>query len=197
MKTKNDAPVKFLAGKAVDPILTLYFQINHLKQLYRQGWLRKGNDVPEKSCESVAEHCFGMTLLALFVCDLYFSTLDRTKVVLMCLIHELGEIIHGDPRATEDCVEKELKYQRERSAIISLLKDFPNSSEYLSLWEEFEKNKSPEARLVKQLDKLEMALQSKIYTMQYGNNLQEFLDHIRPYLESEDLKRILDQVEAI
>src|ERR1035437_6300191 len=187
MRTKNSNPVNFLAGKTLQPIIVLYFQINHLKQLYRQGWLKKGRDVPERYCESVADHSFGMAVLAIFVCEMYFPTLDTLKVVMMCLLHELGEIVNGDPPSTEDKVLKAEKHQRERQAITDILSDIPNGEKYVSLWDEFEEGKIPEARLVKQLDKLEMGLQSKIYTLQHGNDLQEFIDHVRPYLESPEL----------
>ena len=185
MKTKNSNPVRFLKGKSVEPIILLYFHINHLKQLYRQGWLRKGRDIPKSRCESVADHTFAMSILGLLVCDLYFSHLDCLKVLKMCLTHELGEIINGDPKSPRNKIAKRSKYIAERSAIIYLLKDFPNADEYLKLWEEFEEGKSQEAKLVRQLDKLEMALQAKIYSLQHRKNLQEFLDDVRAQLESD------------
>ncbi len=197
MKIKNANPARLLDGKMLEPLTLLYFQINHLKQLYRQGWLKKGRDIPESQCESVADHIFGMSILALFVCDLYFPSLDRLKILRMCLTHELGEIINGDPRSPTDEAGKQEKYVAERAAIIELLKGFPSADEYLKLWEEFEEGKSPEARLVKQLDKLEMALQAKIYSLQYGKNLQEFFDDVRPHLLSKELQLIFEQVENL
>ena len=197
MKTKNSNASLFLTGKRVEPIVLLYFQINHLKQLYRQGWLREGRDIPEKFCESVADHVFGMSLLGIFICELYFPKLDCLKVVKMCLTHELGEIINGDPRSPQDATGKKEKYLAERNAIIDLLKDFPYADDYLNLWEEFEEGTTPEAKLVKQLDKLEMAFQAKNYSLQHGKNLQEFLDDVRASLEAEELKNILAQVESL
>ncbi len=197
MKTKNSNAALFLTGKRVEPIVLLYFQLNHLKQLYSQGWLREGRDIPEKFCESVADHVFGMSLLGLFICELYFPKLDCFKVIKMCLTHELGEIINGDPRSPQDDAGKKEKYLAEHDAIIALLKDLPNAGDYLQLWEEFEEGASPEAKLVRQLDKLEMAFQAKIYSLQHGKNLQEFLDEVRTYLEAGELKAILTQVESL
>lgn len=197
MKTKNSNPAKFLVGKSVDPLIFLYFQINHLKQLYRQGWLSERRDIPEKQCESVADHVFGVSILALFVCDLYFPKLDSLKVLMMCLIHELCEVINGDPRSPQTRKGKLSKHIAERAAIIELLKHFPNFEKYLILWEEYEEGKTREARFVKQIDKLEMAFQAKIYSLQHGKNLQDFYDFVRPLLKSKRLKRILNQIESI
>ncbi len=49
------------------PLIQAYFELNHLKQLYRQGWLRVG--IPPERCESVAEHSLGVALLCLFIAD--------------------------------------------------------------------------------------------------------------------------------
>ena len=197
MRTKNTNPAFLLAGKSLQPIIVLYFQINHLKQLYRQGWLREGRDVPEIYCESDADHCFAMAVLGIFICDLYFPDANVLTVIMMCLLHELGEIIHGDPPSTDDPDLKAEKHRNERHAIVELLKDIPNAEKYIDLWEEFEEGKTLEARLVKQLDRLEMALQSKIYTLQHRNDLQEFIDGVYPHLESPELIAILVEVDSI
>jgi len=197
MKTKNINPSRFLVGIPLDSALELYFQINHLKQLYRQGWLRSGRDVPKGQCESVADHVFGLSMLALFVTDLYFPSLDQLKVIKMCLIHELGEIIVGDLPSPKSDMEREGKRKAEHMAISMLLDDCPNGDEYLRFWEEFEEGKSPEAKLVRQLDKLEMACQAKVYSLQHGNHFQEFFDDVRGQLETEELKKILREVESI
>ena len=42
METKGPAPRSLLAAEAFRPVLDAYVQINQLKQLYRQGWLRRG-----------------------------------------------------------------------------------------------------------------------------------------------------------
>jgi putative hydrolase of HD superfamily len=196
MKIMNTNPAQFLEGKDIDPILSLYFNINQLKQLYRQGWMRAGCDVPEDKCESVADHIFGMAMLGLMLCDTTFPELDKTKVLTLCLLHELGEVVIGDEVVIN---EKPLadKYQREEAAVTELLKGFPKADEYLSLWKEFEKKETKEAQFVQELDRFERALQSKIYTLEYGVNLQEFIDNVRPRLQSKKLLDLLDQAEKI
>ena len=38
--------------------LTAWFEVLHLKQVFRKGWLERG--LPPARCESVAEHSFGV-----------------------------------------------------------------------------------------------------------------------------------------
>ncbi len=72
METKASIPVAQLSARCLLPLIEAYFEFNHLKQLYRQGWLRHG--VPHTQCESVAEHTFGVALLALFLADAEYPT---------------------------------------------------------------------------------------------------------------------------
>ena len=65
METKGPAPRSLLAAEAFRPVLDAYVQINQLKQLYRQGWLRRG--VPRDRCETVAEHTAGVAWLTLLL----------------------------------------------------------------------------------------------------------------------------------
>ena len=45
--------------------------------------------------ESVAEHCWRISLMAMLLEDEFPQT-DISKVVKMCLIHDLGEAFTGD-----------------------------------------------------------------------------------------------------
>lgn len=105
-------PRNFL-NKEVSAIIEAYFEINHLKQLYRQGWLQRG--VPPHLCESVAEHSFCVTLLSLFLADAYFPELDKSKVICMSLLHDIGEIYAGDLTPLDN-VEAQVKQNLERQS---------------------------------------------------------------------------------
>lgn len=166
MITKNTNPIEFLAGKNIDPVIEIYFQINHLKHLFRQGWLARG--IPENKCESVGDHTFAVALFAMMIAKKYFPKLDMLKALKMSLIHELGEIDNGD-LTPFDKVSKEDKYAAEKAGIKKIFSRFPEGEEYLELWEEFEENKSPEAKFVKQIDQLEKAMQAAVYAKQYSN----------------------------
>ena len=50
MEKKFELNLGLLENLAGSPLLAAYVQINHLKQLYRQGWLRAG--ITREQCES-------------------------------------------------------------------------------------------------------------------------------------------------
>ena len=94
MESKRAQAIETLAGKDVLPIVRVFYEFNHLKSLYRQGWLRAG--IPKAHCETVAEHSLGVALLALFLADAYCPELDKGRLVRMGLLHDFGEIYAGD-----------------------------------------------------------------------------------------------------
>lgn len=190
MKTKA-APL--LAGQGVSRLVELYFTVVHLKQLFRQGWLRAG--VPEARCESVAEHSFMVALLALFVAEERFPELDAGKVVKLALLHDLAEAQAGD-LTPHDGVPREEKERREREAMTRILAGFPGGEGYVALWEEYEAGASREAALVRQIDRLEMALQGCVYERQLGLDLGQFFGSARAAMDWEEVRAILDEVEA-
>ncbi|EMO8006828.1 HD domain-containing protein [Salmonella enterica] len=109
--------------------------------------------------ESTAEHSWRLCLMAMIFED-EFAGVDMLRILKMCLVHDLGEAIHGDIPA----VERELhpdKSAEEKAALLYLTQslDEKQRKEILSLWQEYEHAVSPEARIVKALDKLETILQ--------------------------------------
>ncbi len=194
MIIKNTNPVEFLAGKKIDPIIEIYFQINHLKHLLRQGWLMRG--ITEDKCESVGDHTFATALFAMMIAKKYFPQLDEAKVIKMSLIHELGEIDGGDITPL-DGINKEEKHDLEKKGVCKIFAGFPEGEEYLVLWLDYDKNGSPEAKFVKQIDKLEMAMQAAVYAKQYGKDLNEFIESARARITDKKLTELLDELKKI
>ncbi len=193
MKTKADLPLAAFSGQSLSPLVAAYYELDHLKQLYRQGWLRRG--VPPERCESVAEHVFGMAMLGWWIVDAYFPGLDRDKVLRMILTHELGEIYTGD-LTPGDNVPLEEKHRREREGLWQVVGKLPNGEQYLALWEEFEAGQTPEARFVRQLDRLEMAFQASVYRQQGFENMSEFFASASAAIEDPVLRKLFEEVMA-
>jgi len=193
MRTKADNPVSLLAGQGAARLVELYFASCHLKQLFRQGWLRAG--VPEARCESVAEHSFAVALLALLVAEERFPDLDAARVVKLALIHDLAEVFAGDI-TLHDGVGKDEKERRERESMTRLFAGVPGGERYVALWEEYEAQGSREAALVRQMDRLEMALQGCVYERQTGLDLGQFFASARGAMIWDEVRAILDDVEA-
>lgn len=194
MKVKASLPLSALAGRNPSPLLEAYFEINHLKQLYRQGWLRRG--VTPERCESVAEHVFGMAMLAWWLVDAYFPGVDRDKVIRMVLVHEIGEVYTGDLTPSDNIPRGE-KHRLERKALEQVVAKLPRAAEYIALWEEFEHNETPEARLVRQVDRLEMAFQASIYERQELGDMSEFFVSTEQAMVDDQIRAILAELVAL
>ncbi|XP_048063466.1 HD domain-containing protein 2 isoform X2 [Megalobrama amblycephala] len=114
-------------------------------------------------------------------CGLIICTLQNLAGSFRCmklaLVHDLAECIVGDI-APADNVSKAEKHRREKEAMVHItgLLDDGLRKEIYSLWEEYENQSSPEAKLVKELDQLEMIIQAHEYEELEGKpgRLQEF-----------------------
>lgn len=88
------------------------------------------------------------------------------------------------------------KKARDEHAAISEILFRINKPEYLELFEEYEANKTEEARLVKQLDKLEGVLQALAYEKRYKVKLDSFYLNARKAITDPYLTCFLDAIEA-
>lgn len=152
-----------------------FFQIAaNLKTIPRQGWIDK---LLIKTPESVADHSFLMSVMGMVLSDLeHYNT---EKILKMIILHDLAESIIGD-FTPEQKLKKE-KRSLENKTMHEILGNLPSDlqDQYIVLWNEFQNNKSVEAKFVHQIDKLEMSLQSKIYSKQINSSKK-----IHPFLES-------------
>jgi putative hydrolase of HD superfamily len=199
MITKASGPDELLALDAsADPALAAFLRLMRLKRLYRQGWLKRG--LPEGLCESVAEHSFGTALLALLLAGERgdggsCGPVDATRAALLALVHEMGESYAGDITPV-DGVSREDKEKLERAAILRALDGHPDSDWFLSLWEEFEEGATPEARFVRQLDRLEMGLQAALQEAEGFEGMGEFYDSARRTVVDPRLRAVLEAAIA-
>lgn len=191
---KAPNPISNLKTNNTSPIIRCYFELNHLKQLYRQGWLVIG--IPAERSESVAEHSFGVAVTAMILADSIFPKLDTLKVMRMALIHDFGEVYAGDI-IPGDQISSEEKHQLEQDSITQIFAHLPNGDDYIKLWEEYEISASSEAQFVRQIDKLEMAFQASVYEHQHLENLAEFFQSARSEITSPELLTILKELEDL
>jgi len=152
-----------------------------LKTVPRQGWINK---LGLKDPESVADHCYSMAVIAMLFSDL--KKLDTEKIIKMTLLHDLAEAMTGD--LTPDDATKSEKEKMENRAMKKILASLPRSlkTQYEKLWAEYLQNLTKEARLLHQIDKLEMALQAEHYKKN-GHTKKR----LRPFFDSAE-KEITD-----
>lgn len=171
METKSENPANYLKDQDINPIIRAYYEFNQLKVLYRQGWLKRG--IPRERCESVAEHSLGVAVLVCWLAEAYHPDLDLCRALRIALVHDFGEVYAGDI-TPEDGIPRAEKHLLELQSVERVFGDLPGGDRYIELWEEYEGGTSAEARFVRQVDRLEMAMQASVYGQQGSYDLTEF-----------------------
>lgn len=139
-------------------LLKLFRLIGKLKFEKRKGWIQKGIS---SEIESVADHSFRTAIIILFLEDYWKKLgLDHERMLKMALIHDLPEAIIGDITPRDKVSNKKEQEKQAMNEIITLSDEF-KSLKYI--WEDLFYEKSKEAKLIWQVDKLEMALQAMDY----------------------------------
>ena len=141
-------------------VVRYYVLCNKLKDVVRTGW--ENWNVKRDRLESVAEHIFGVQMLAIAMKSEYdYKDVDIMKVLYMLAVHELEEIYIGDLTLFQiaDGKKKELGHK----AVKKVLGDLIDKAQIESLILEFDERKTKEAKFAYWCDKLECDLQSKIY----------------------------------
>lgn len=165
-------------------ILKFFNEVGKLKSVKRSGWVLRG----VKNSESVADHTFRVALMA-WILGKQKHGLSVEKLIKIALVHDLCEVYAGDitpydtilpkdarkkkeilktwPRFTEAQKKKiaAKKFKAEKAGLEKVIKVLPSSlsTEVKSLWLEYEKAISKEARFLKQVDRAENLLQSLEY----------------------------------
>ena len=159
-------------------ILDFFKNVLNLKNISRQGWIDK---LSMEHPESVADHSYSMAIMGMVISDL--ENYDSKKMLKMILLHDLAESKIGD--YTPNQISKENKIKIENNAYDEIISTLPDviKLQYGKIWKEYQKQESPESKVVHQIDKLEMVLQAKIY--QKGGAPTEAVESFFKFAESE------------
>ena len=164
---------------------------NILRQTHLSGHGRNEND---------AEHAWHMAIMAYLLREYANAPVDITKVLMMCLIHDVVEIDAGDTYAYD---EEGLKTQKCREAaakerIYSLLPE-DQKGELTALFDEFEAYQTAEAKFAHAIDNLQPLL------LNHSNDGGDWREHgvsaaavygrqIKTRLGSEVLYEVTDRI---
>ena len=129
-----------------------------LKFELRHSWLSNGRQ------ESVAEHTWRMSLMAVLIEPLLDKKIDLARLLKMIIIHDLVEAEAGDVSVLDQIRNPEIrkvKQQNEEKAINNIRKMLSksNGQEIYDLFYEFEEKSTFEAKVANAIDKLEVQLQ--------------------------------------
>ncbi|KAK1302230.1 hypothetical protein QJS10_CPB12g00222 [Acorus calamus] len=166
-RSNGDDSISSSSSSSAIDFLTL---CRRLKTTKRRGWLNHGI----KGAESIADHMYRMSIMALIASDL--PDVNRERCIKIAIVHDIAEAIVGDITPS-DGVPKAEKSRLEQEALDEMCKVLGGgmrAEEIKELWTEYENNSSIEASLVKDFDKVEMILQALEYESEHGKVLDEF-----------------------
>lgn len=182
-----------------------------LKIELRHNWLSNGRQ------ESVAEHSWRMSLMAILFAPMLKEKINLEKAIRIALVHDLGEAEFGDIPAQENREVEKAQNEYQTLNKIKTVLGSKTGDEIYELWDEYEKQKSPEARFIKALDKLEVRIQHNESDIKTWNDIEfprslyvadkyckydKFLNDFNELVKEESRKKIeksdkdLDKIEA-
>ena len=131
--------------------LDFALEIDKEKNIFRQTHLsghgRNEND---------AEHAWHMAIMAYLLQEYSNEPVDITRVMLMCLIHDVVEIDAGDTYAydAEGLKTQKAREEAAKERIYSLLPE-DQKKELAAIFDEFEESKTPESKFAHAMDNLQ------------------------------------------
>jgi putative hydrolase of HD superfamily len=218
-----DSPLEYNAPRSDNiaaqaaQLLNVLHHIEPLKHLPRTGWVDRDVAQPE----SVAAHSWRLAVMAWLCAEA--QGLDTMRAVCLALIHDVAEAITGDSTpyseyapevrrslATESSdvglwrapESRAQKVAAERQALAAILVGAPpRAAAILSeAWEEYEAGVSPEAKLVRQLDKLEAYYQGWEYArdgrLPDPETLNSFTRDTHQQVQDPALRSLLTAIDA-
>ena len=172
-------------------ILDFFKTAVNLKNISRQGWINK---LSLKHPESVSDHSYSMAIMGMVISDL--ENYNSEKILKMILLHDLAESKIGD--YTPNQISKENKIKIENNAYDEIINALPDAIklQYAQIWEEYQKQESPESKIVHQIDKLEMALQAKMYQKEGASKdaIESFFKSAENEITHPKLKELFNQI---
>ena len=175
----------------IEVAMKYYKLCTRLKDTIRKGpiiWNAKRDRI-----ESVAEHIYGVQMLALSIYYQFGYKLNIMKVIYMLAIHELEEIEIGDLAFFETTREEKLMKGKEATDYI--LKDFLGKNEISSLLDEYNERKTEEAIFAYHCDKLECDIQMKLYDQEGCFDLKNQPNN--PIINNANVRKVLDSEKNI
>ena len=133
--------------KPLEFILEIDKEKNIFRQTHLSGHGRNEND---------AEHAWHMAIMAYLLREYSNEPVDITRVMLMCLIHDVVEIDAGDTYAydAEGLKTQKAREEAAKERIYSLLPE-DQKKELAAIFDEFEESKTPESKFAHAMDNLQ------------------------------------------
>lgn len=168
-------------------VINFYVICNKLKDVIRTGW--KNWHVEKERIESVAEHVYGVQMLAIAIYSEFNYDIDIEKVILMLAIHELEETMIGD--LTQFEISREEKAKLGHEAVEKILSPLEKGEDIKTIIMEFDERKTKEASFAYHIDKLECDIQCKLYDEAHFVDVKDVRNKLN--FHDPDVEKMLDE----
>jgi putative hydrolase of HD superfamily len=157
--------------RANDTLLALCLELQILDRVPRSGYVLRGVAEPE----SVTEHSWHVLFLV-WALGSRIEGIDLTRAIEIALVHDLAEVRIGDlPRVASRYFPERAKQTAETSAMREIMAPLPESA--VALYQEYQQAITPEARLVKACDKLQLMIKVTAYERWRTGDLADFWEN--------------------
>lgn len=138
-------------GNRLDKQLEFALEIDKEKNILRQTYISDGI-----RRENDAEHSWHMAVMAYLLKEYSNEKIDIARTMIMCLIHDIVEIDAGDTFAYDEEGKKTQEEREQKAAdrIFGLLPE-DQRDELRAIFEEFEEQKTPEAKFARAMDNIQ------------------------------------------
>jgi 5'-deoxynucleotidase YfbR-like HD superfamily hydrolase len=161
----TSGPITFEENKRLECQINFLIEIDKVKNVIRKTKLFDGSRF-----ENDAEHSWTICVMAVLLQEYSNTKIDIKKIMIMLLLHDIVEIDAGDIYLYSS--ERKYAAEKEEKAakrIFGILED-DQKDYFISLWKEFEEQKTNESKYAAIFDRLEPLLQNY---MNHGHTWKE------------------------
>ncbi|HVS65996.1 MAG TPA: HD domain-containing protein [Thermoanaerobaculia bacterium] len=160
--------------------LEFVLEVDRLKSVLRRTTLSD-----RSRHENSAEHSWHLALMAILLAEHAEVEIDLARTVEMLLVHDVVEVDAGDTFCYDQTgnLDKEERERRAAERLFGLLPE-DQGERLRSLWDEFERRETPEARFAAALDRLQPMMLNYLTEghswQQHGVREHQVLERNRP-----------------
>lgn len=176
------------SNKQLKPDIAFLFEIGTLRFMPRMG-----NRFYKGMGQNLAEHHFRVFWIAMVIAA-HEGSVDTGKIAKMTLLHDIPESRTGDV----DYISRQYVERNEDLALEDMLGNTPLKAEFLALWNEYEARETPEAKIAKDADNLDvdfdLAEQAAMGRTLHGKWIDARQFIAKKYLYTKTARAIFDQL---
>lgn len=150
----------------LNQLSSFLFEIGSLRKLIRS---HRQTLLTDDQSDNIASHSYRVALIGWFLAK--EEKANSEKVLLMCLLHDIGESRSGD----QNWVHKRYIKVFEDEIIKGQFKNLPKGRELANTLKEYNQRKTKEAKIAKDADLLDQTLLLKEYVWQGNNEAKRWL----------------------